>query len=110
VALTVTITSPTESASTTYTLTGEVSGVAAPIDEQGYRVNGNAEVAMTPTLGAFSVVVTLREGGNSVAVRAKKGVTEVTEAIPVDVPDEFRGLTTGDELIQLLPRSLWEVE
>ena len=107
-ALTVTITSPTTSSSTAYTLTGEVSGVAGPIDALTYRINGDGEVGLPLVVGPFSADVTIRSGGNTIAVHAVKAAEDVTEAIPVDVPDEFRGLTTGDELIQRLPRSIVE--
>jgi len=110
VALTVTITSSTESALTAYTLTFEVSGVADPLDLLTYRINGEGPVTLTPVTGAFSADVVLHEGDNTIAVRAVKGAADVTEASPVRVPDTFRGLATAEELIQLLPQSLREVE
>ena len=107
-ATTVEITSPTSSATYSYTLAWTVSGVVAPLNELGYRINGNAEVTLTPVIGDGTADITLRFGRNTVAVRALKGADEATDAIPVDVSRAFRGLLTDDDVLATVPRSIRE--
>lgn len=77
-----------------YTLTGTVTPADA-IERLAYELNGEAEVVVPVEDGAFTALLTLQEGSNTIAVkaRAKGGRTAsktltVTHALPVEPEPE----------------------
>ena len=109
-ALTVEITSGTAAPAGTYTLAYTVSGTTDPLDALWYRLNGEQTVDLPAVVGDGTVSLELREGRNTVAVYGEKGAEDDIDVVGVDVPDQWRGLLTAEQLMAALPRSLAEAE